>query len=91
MANPCRFSPARIERGLPARLRACGQALRDRPLLRHLAIVLVLKIALLWLLWAVFIRGHRVDVDPAHMGGRLALSPIFSNAIGGNNDRPVRC
>lgn len=87
-------SVARTDRGLPSKLGKWGRALRNKPLLRHLSIVLLLKIALLWLLWAAFIRGHRVEVDPAHMGSRLALSPFFSNSIsivGGNNDRPVRC
>jgi hypothetical protein len=86
---------ARTDRGLPSKLGKWGRALRNKPLLRHLSIVLLLKIALLWLLWAAFIRDHRVEVDPAHMGSRLALSPFFSNSIsivvGGNNDRPVRC
>lgn len=94
MGNPSRISPARTGPESPSRLRQWGRALRNKPLLRHLSIVLLLKIALLWLLWAAFIRGHRVEVDPAHMGSRLALSPFFSNSIsivGGNNDRPVRC
>ncbi|MFN3397651.1 MAG: cytochrome oxidase putative small subunit CydP [Sulfurimicrobium sp.] len=66
--------------------------MRNKPLLRHLSIALVLKTALLWLLWALFIRGQHVAVNPAHMGSRLTLSPFFSNVpIGGNNDRPVRC
>lgn len=83
MGTPRRFSPSR--------LRQWEQALCNKPLLRHLSIVLVLKIALLWLLWAVFIRDHRIEVDPAHMGSRLSLSTFYSNSIGGNNDRPVRC
>jgi hypothetical protein len=83
MGNPRRSSPSRLGQ--------YGQVLRDKPLLRHLSVLLALKVALLWLLWAVFIRGQRVEVDPAHMGNRLSLSPIFSNAIGGSNDRSVRC
>lgn len=70
---------ARNDRGLPSKPGKWGQALRNKPLLRHLSIVLVLKLALLWLLWAAFIRGQHVAVDPARMGSHLTLSPFFSN------------
>jgi hypothetical protein len=92
MGKPCRFLSVRPGRTLPSWLRAWSQALRGKPLLHRLSIVLLLKTALLWLLWAVFIRDQHVAVDPARMGSRLTLSPFFSNVpIGGSNDRPVRC
>ena len=34
-----------------------------RPLVRHLTIVVVLKVIALALLWAVFVDGHRPAVD----------------------------
>lgn len=92
MGKPCRFLSVRPGRTLPSRLREWSRALCAKPLLRHLSIMLVLKTALLWLLWAVFIRSQHVAVDPARMGSRLTLSPFFSNVpIGGSNDRPIRC
>ena len=85
--------PVRVNSILVTKLRKWRVALRDKPLLRHLSVVLLLKIALLWLLWAAFISDQRVEVDPARMGNRLSLSPSFSNSIvvGGNNDRSIRC
>lgn len=93
MENPCRFSPANADSGTVSNLRKWRLTLSNNPLVRHLSVLLLLKIALLWLLWAVFIRGQRVEVDPAHMGSRLSFSPFSSHSIsiGGNNDRPVHC
>ena len=42
--------------------------LADRRLVRHLAIAVVLKLAVLALLWQVFVRDARVPVDAAAMG-----------------------
>lgn len=48
---------------------------RARPrLVRHLVIVLLVKIVLLTLLWHVFIKPQRVTVDIESMGGRMAGS-----------------
>lgn len=91
MENPCRFSSVRADSELASWPVKWVRALRGKPLVRHLSIVLLLKIALLWLLWAAFVSGQRVGIDPAHMASRLSLSPFFPVSIGGNNDRPVRC
>lgn len=41
-------------------------------LVRHLAIVLVLKVIVLAVLWHAFIKPNRVAVDAGAMGARIA-------------------
>ena len=43
---------------------------------RHLAVLLLIKVAALALLWAVFFSpSHRPQIDPQAMSGRLASVP----------------
>jgi cbb3-type cytochrome oxidase subunit 3 len=41
--------------------------------MRHLGVVLTIKLVLLAALWFVFVRGERVAVDPAVMAQRAGL------------------
>ena len=47
--------------------------LADRRLVRHLAIAVVLKLAVLALLWQVFVRDARVPVDAAIATARESI------------------
>jgi hypothetical protein len=52
----------------------------ERSLLRHLSLVVLLKLAVLAALWWVFVRDQRVDVDSdsagAHLGSAAAAQPL---------------
>ena len=53
---------------------------RGRPRLRfHLAIVLVVKVVLLFLLWHAFIKPNKVAVDAEVMSERLAGAGSAAN------------
>ncbi|WP_439891907.1 cytochrome oxidase putative small subunit CydP [Ralstonia sp. 25C] len=47
----------------------------DRRLVRHLLIVVTLKVAVLAALWWVFVRDVRVPVDAERAADRLAVTP----------------
>lgn len=53
----------------------------DRRLARHLALAIVLKLLVLLLLWQVFIRGQRVDVDSQRMADIVAPAAASSSAV----------
>lgn len=65
-----------------------GMPASRRPrLMRHLAIVLVVKVILLALLWHAFIKPNKVAVDVEAMGSRIAgtaSQPRFQNTPGEN-------
>ena len=46
----------------------------DRRLLRHLVIAMGVKIAILALLWWVFVRDHRVPVDAGQAAVRMGVA-----------------
>jgi hypothetical protein len=46
----------------------------DKQLLRHLAIAVLIKLAVLTVLWWVFIRDAGVSVDAAAIGARLGAT-----------------
>ncbi|MHB0986983.1 MAG: cytochrome oxidase putative small subunit CydP [Sulfuricella sp.] len=78
MEKLCRHLIPHADSLLLAKLRKWRAAIREKPLLRHLSVALLIKVVLLWLLWAAFIRDQRVDVDTTRMGSRLSLSPFSS-------------
>lgn len=53
----------------------------DRRLVRHLLIVVAIKLVALSALWWVFVRDHRVPVDAERAADRLIVTP--SAAQGG--------
>ena len=53
----------------------------DRRLVRHLLIIVAIKLAVLSALWWVFVRDHRVPVDAERAADRLIVTP--SAAQGG--------
>lgn len=48
---------------------------QDRRLVRHLAVAVALKLAVLAALWWVFVRDERVSVDAAAAAARLVAPP----------------
>jgi hypothetical protein len=46
----------------------------ERRLRRHLVTAVLVKLALLAVLWFMFVRGERVDVDADQAAGRLGSS-----------------
>ncbi len=52
---------------------------------RDLAFILILKGALLFLIWAVFVRGQVVPVDEAQMAQALHLNAQMTPNSGGNH------
>ena len=46
----------------------------DQRLLRHLLIAVVVKLAILALLWWVFVREHRVPVDAGQAAVRMGVA-----------------
>lgn len=46
----------------------------DRRLLRHLLVVVAVKLVLLALLWWVFVREHRVPVDAGQAAVRMGVA-----------------
>jgi hypothetical protein len=46
----------------------------DRRLLQHLTLAVLVKLVLLTVLWALFVRDARVKVDPDLAARRLVLS-----------------
>lgn len=56
------------------------------PLVRHLAIAVALKLAVLCALWWAFVRDERVGVDvdhaAAHLGAPANASPLPSSPSG---------
>lgn len=53
----------------------------DKRLLRNLAIALLIKLAVLSILWWVFIRDSRVSVDAAAIGDRIGATISSQGAI----------
>ena len=51
-----------------------GMTNPDRRLARHLAIAMLIKLAVLSLLWSVFIRHSRVSVDADVIGSRFGAT-----------------
>ncbi|WP_175048317.1 cytochrome oxidase putative small subunit CydP [Duganella vulcania] len=47
----------------------------DQRLLRHLAVAVLLKLALLAVLWWAWVRDARVDVDAGAMADRVGAPP----------------
>lgn len=57
---------------------------QDRRLTKHLAVAILLKLLVLLLLWQVFIRGQRVEVDSQHMAEIVA--PAAAPASAGSQE-----
>ncbi|MCO5399896.1 cytochrome oxidase putative small subunit CydP [Ralstonia soli] len=55
----------------------------DRRLVRHLLIVVTIKVAVLGALWWVFVRDARVPVDAERAADRLGIPPSVT-AQGGH-------
>jgi len=53
----------------------------DRKLLRELGVVIVVKVALLAVLWGAFVYGHRVEVNADHMARQAGVA-----AFGGHDN-----
>lgn len=49
----------------------------DQGLLRHIVVVVVVKLVLITALWWVFVRDARVAVDPAAMAAQIS-TPVSS-------------
>jgi hypothetical protein len=47
----------------------------DRRLVRHLLVIVTLKVAVLAALWWVFVRDHRVPVDAERAADRFGVTP----------------
>ncbi|WP_198139526.1 cytochrome oxidase putative small subunit CydP [Ralstonia sp. A12] len=47
----------------------------DRRLVRHLLIVVTIKVAVLGALWWTFVRDHQVPVDAERAADRLGVTP----------------
>ncbi|MDE2203528.1 MAG: hypothetical protein KGJ38_12535 [Burkholderiaceae bacterium] len=47
----------------------------DRRLVRHLLVIVTIKVAVLGALWWVFVRDARVAVDAERAADRLILTP----------------
>ncbi|MCU6496208.1 hypothetical protein LPN04_00215 [Rugamonas sp. A1-17] len=47
----------------------------DKRLLRHLAVVVLIKLALLAVLWRAWVRDFRVEVDAGAMADRVGAPP----------------
>ncbi len=52
---------------------SCTILMAASPFMRHLGVVLAIKLVLLAALWLVFVRCERVAVDPAAMAERAGL------------------
>jgi hypothetical protein len=52
-----------------------AMTLADRKLLREIVVVVVLKLAVLALLWNAFVRDARVPVDAARVASQLSAAP----------------
>jgi cbb3-type cytochrome oxidase subunit 3 len=50
--------------------------LSDQGLLRHLVVVVLIKLVLITTLWWVFIRDARVSVDSAAMAAQVSTSAL---------------
>ncbi len=53
--------------------------LSDQGLLRHLVVVVLIKLALITALWWVFIRDARVTVDSSAMAAQVSTSAPFQH------------
>lgn len=57
-----------------------------RPLVRHLTVVVVLKVIALALLWAVFVDGHRPAVDAQEVSRMMVPTAPAAPAAKGTAD-----